>query len=179
MSIINKSKGHQIQEIFSCVISKFLLIHTLCFSAHSHLFLFLNKSWKLSPDEACLAEMHCGSNCFQFHRLVIQCYHNLTPQSLSDLQRQNLFTLSHNIHYTFPYVRACPIFYLNYIPIHKMEDDSLLDDPTILVCETPPQTSVTPGSFSMKLVSRLGLNRIKRPETVSNNNKSTTPYIAH
>ena len=58
---------------------------------------------------------------------------------------------------------------------HKMEDDSLLDDPTILVRETPPQTSVTPGSFSMKLVSRLGLNRIilKRSETVSNNNKST------
>ena len=70
------------------------------------------------------------------------------------------------------YVCVCPIFYLNYIPIHKMEDDSLLDDPTIIVRETPPQTSVTPGSFSMKLVSRLGLNRIKRSETVSNNNKS-------
>ena len=53
-----------------------------------------------------------------------------------------------------------------------MEDDSLLDDPTIIVRETSPQTSVTPGSFSMKLVSRLGLNRIRRSETVSNNNKS-------
>ena len=53
-----------------------------------------------------------------------------------------------------------------------MEDDSLLDDTTILVTETPPQTSVTPGSFSMKLVSRLGLNHIKRSKTVSNNNKS-------
>ena len=49
------------------------------------------------------------------------------------------------------YVRVCPIFYLNYILTHKMEDDSLLDDPTILVRETPPQTSMTPGSFSMKL----------------------------
>ena len=54
-----------------------------------------------------------------------------------------------------------------------MEDDSLLDDPAILVRETPPQTSVTPGSFSKKLVCRLGLNRIKRSETVLNNNEST------
>ena len=74
------------------------------------------------------------------------------------------------------YVCVCPIFYLNYIPIHKMEDDSLLYDPTILVRETPSQTSVTPGSFSMKLVSRLGLNRIKRSKTVSNNNKSTDAH---
>ena len=53
-----------------------------------------------------------------------------------------------------------------------MEDDSLLDDPTILARETPPQANVTPGSFSIKLVSRLGLNRIQRSETVYNNNKS-------
>ena len=56
-----------------------------------------------------------------------------------------------------------------------MEDDSLLDDPTILARETPPQANVTPGSFSIKLVSRLGLNRIQRSETVYNNNKSTVP----
>ena len=54
-----------------------------------------------------------------------------------------------------------------------MEDDSLLDDPTILARETPPQANVTPGSFSIKLISRLGLNRIQRSETVYNNNKST------
>ena len=52
-----------------------------------------------------------------------------------------------------------------------MEDGSLLDDPTILARETPPQANVTPGSFSIKLVSRLGLNRIQRSETVYNNNK--------
>ena len=54
-----------------------------------------------------------------------------------------------------------------------MEDDSLLDDPTILARETPPQANVTPGSFSIKLVSRLGLNQIQRSETVYNNNKTT------
>ena len=76
-------------------------------------------------------------------------------------------THSHLYVHVHVYVCVCTIFYVNYIATyHKMEDDSLLDDPTILVRETPPQTSVTPGSFSMKLVSRLGLNRIKRSETV-------------
>ena len=36
-----------------------------------------------------------------------------------------------------------------------MEDDSLLDDPTIVVKEAPPQTIVTPGLFSKRLVDRL------------------------
>ena len=54
-----------------------------------------------------------------------------------------------------------------------MEDDSLLDDPTFLVRETPPKTNVTPGSFSKKLVCHLGLNRIKRSETILNNNELT------
>ena len=78
--------------------------------------------------------------------------------------------------YMYEYAQS---FILNYLPIHKMEDDSLSDDCTILVRETPHQTSVTPESFSKKLVCRLGLNRIKRSETILNNNELITNLFIH
>ena len=71
------------------------------------------------------------------------------------------------------------IIFLSHIPIHKMEDDSLLDDPTILVRETSPQTTVTPGSFSKRLENHLGLNRIKRSETIQTNNKTSAVAIRY
>ena len=54
---------------------------------------------------------------------------------------------------------------LTHILTHKMEDDSLLDDNTI-IRETPPP--ITPGSFSKKLIHRLGINqkRSQRPSAL-------------
>ena len=59
-----------------------------------------------------------------------------------------------------------------------MEDDSLLDDDTI-VKETPPQ-SVTPGTFSKNLINRLGLHSQQpRSETASlDNNDAATTKLA-
>ena len=50
-----------------------------------------------------------------------------------------------------------------------MEEDSLLDD-DILVKETPPQSVVTPGTFSKNLIHRLGLSQQPRSETANNDN---------
>ena len=50
-----------------------------------------------------------------------------------------------------------------------MEDDLLLDDNNI-VRETPP--TVTPGSFSKKLIHRLGINLKTGSETAIPNNEN-------
>ena len=63
---------------------------------------------------------------------------------------------------------------LTHILTHKMEDDSLLDDNTI-VRETPPP--ITPGSFSKKLIHRLGINLKTESETASLNNKNSYIYV--
>ena len=59
---------------------------------------------------------------------------------------------------------------LTHILTYKMEDDSLLDDNTI-VRETPPP--ITLGSFSKKLIHRLGINLKTESETASLNNKDS------
>ena len=53
-----------------------------------------------------------------------------------------------------------------------MEDDSLLDD-DILVKETPPQSVVTPGTFSKNLIHRLSLSQQPRSETANNDNNDS------
>ena len=73
------------------------------------------------------------------------------------------------------FVHACvhTIIYLNHISIYKMEDNSLLDDPTTLFKETPSKlTSHLDRSFSKRLVYCLELNRKIGSETVIHNNET-------